>query len=196
MRSGLLLDTFGNGGQEPRERPVLRGVHTHLPGTADEEHPIEAFNETIKIFEEQGQTQEKCSKEYLERFRREGSNEKEMQRILLNSEQLKSRIAETHESHTKLEQERRTQAWDNPETDKRMHSLKPDLVQLRKIRDQYLVWLTQKGARQKEINEWLGIKQETEDQYALRMEDEDDLPHQEERTWYVGKITARRLRKC
>ena len=40
---------------------------------------IEAFNETIKIFEEQGQTQEKCSKEYLERFRREG-NEKEMQR--------------------------------------------------------------------------------------------------------------------
>lgn len=40
---------------------------------------IEAFNETIKIFEEQGQTQEKYSKEYLERFRREG-NEKEMQR--------------------------------------------------------------------------------------------------------------------
>ncbi|EPQ09757.1 Phosphatidylinositol 3-kinase regulatory subunit beta [Myotis brandtii] len=29
---------------------------------------IEAFNETIKIFQEQGQTQEKCSKEYLERF--------------------------------------------------------------------------------------------------------------------------------
>lgn len=42
---------------------------------------IEAFNETIKIFEEQGQTQEKCSKEYLERFRREG-NEKEMQRCV------------------------------------------------------------------------------------------------------------------
>lgn len=40
---------------------------------------IEAFNETIKIFEEQCQTQEKCSKEYIERFRREG-NEKEVQR--------------------------------------------------------------------------------------------------------------------
>lgn len=147
---------------------------------------IEAFNETIKIFEEQGQTQEKCSKEYLERFRREG-NEKEMQRILLNSERLKSRIAEIHESRTKLEQELRTQALDNREIDKRMNSLKPDLMQLRKIRDQYLVWLTQKGARQKKINEWLGIKNETEDQYAL-MEDEDDLPHHEERTWYVGKI--------
>ncbi|XP_066205957.1 phosphatidylinositol 3-kinase regulatory subunit beta isoform X3 [Saccopteryx leptura] len=147
---------------------------------------IEAFNETIKIFEEQGQTQEKCSKEYLERFRREG-NEKEMQRILLNSERLKSRIAEIHESRTKLEQELRTQALDNREIDKRMNSLKPDLMQLRKIRDQYLVWLTQKGTRQKKINEWLGIRNETEDQYAL-MEDEDDLPHHEERTWYVGKI--------
>ncbi|XP_004423104.1 PREDICTED: phosphatidylinositol 3-kinase regulatory subunit beta [Ceratotherium simum simum] len=147
---------------------------------------IEAFNETIKIFEEQGQTQEKCSKEYLERFRREG-NEKEMQRILLNSERLKSRIAEIHESRTKLEQELRAQAADNREIDKRMNSLKPDLMQLRKIRDQYLVWLTQKGARQKKINEWLGIKNETEDQYAL-MDEEDDLPHHEERTWYVGKI--------
>uniref|UniRef100_A0A2K6UW35 Phosphoinositide-3-kinase regulatory subunit 2 n=1 Tax=Saimiri boliviensis boliviensis TaxID=39432 RepID=A0A2K6UW35_SAIBB len=147
---------------------------------------IEAFNETIKIFEEQGQTQEKCSKEYLERFRREG-NEKEMQRILLNSERLKSRIAEIHESRTKLEQQLRAQASDIREIDKRMNSLKPDLMQLRKIRDQYLVWLTQKGARQKKINEWLGIKNETEDQYAL-MEDEDDLPHHEERTWYVGKI--------
>ncbi|EHB04147.1 Phosphatidylinositol 3-kinase regulatory subunit beta [Heterocephalus glaber] len=147
---------------------------------------IEAFNETIKIFEEQGQTQERCSKEYLERFRREG-NEKEMQRILLNSERLKSRIAEIHESRTKLEQDLRAQASDNREIDKRMNSLKPDLLQLRKIRDQYLVWLTQKGARQKKINEWLGIRNETEDQYAL-MEDEEDLPHHEERTWYVGKI--------
>uniref|UniRef100_A0A8C2VUA2 Phosphoinositide-3-kinase regulatory subunit 2 n=1 Tax=Chinchilla lanigera TaxID=34839 RepID=A0A8C2VUA2_CHILA len=147
---------------------------------------IEAFNETIKIFEEQGQTQERCSKEYLERFRREG-NEKEMQRILLNSERLKSRIAEIHESRTKLEQDLRAQALDNREIDKRMNSLKPDLLQLRKIRDQYLLWLTQKGTRQKKINEWLGIKNETEDHYAL-MDDEDDLPHHEERTWYVGKI--------
>ncbi|XP_037067741.1 phosphatidylinositol 3-kinase regulatory subunit beta isoform X3 [Peromyscus leucopus] len=145
---------------------------------------IEAFNETIKIFEEQGQTQEKCSKEYLERFRREG-NEKEMQRILLNSERLKSRIAEIHESRTKLEQDLRAQASDNREIDKRMNSLKPDLMQLRKIRDQYLVWLTQKGARQRKINEWLGIKNETEDQYSL-MEDEDALPHHEERTWVDG----------
>lgn len=40
---------------------------------------IEAFNETIKIFEEQCHTQERYSKEYIERFRREG-NEKEIER--------------------------------------------------------------------------------------------------------------------
>lgn len=60
-------------------------------------------------------------------------------RILLNSERLKSRIAEIHESRTKLEQDLRAQASDNREIDKRMNSLKPDLMQLRKIRDQYLV---------------------------------------------------------
>ncbi|KAM9112245.1 phosphatidylinositol 3-kinase regulatory subunit beta isoform 1-T2 [Pangshura tecta] len=147
---------------------------------------IEAFNETIKIFEEQCQTQEKCSKEYIERFRREG-NEKEVQRILMNSEKLKSRVTEIHDSKMKLEQDLKKQASENREIDKRMNSLKPDLMQLRKLRDQYLVWLTQKGARQKKINEWLGIKNETEDQYAM-MDDEEELPHHEERTWYVGKI--------
>lgn len=40
---------------------------------------IEAFNETIKIFEEQCQTQERFSKEYIDKFRREG-NDKEIQR--------------------------------------------------------------------------------------------------------------------
>ncbi|XP_069072507.1 phosphatidylinositol 3-kinase regulatory subunit beta [Pleurodeles waltl] len=147
---------------------------------------IDAFNETIKIFEEQCQTQERCSKDYIEKFRREG-NVQELQKILMNSEKLRSRITEIHDSKMKLEEDLKHQATENREIDKRMNSLKPDLMQLRKIRDQYLIWLNQKGARQKKINEWLGIKNETEDQYSL-MDEEDDLPHHEERTWYVGKI--------
>uniref|UniRef100_G1QEB1 SH2 domain-containing protein n=1 Tax=Myotis lucifugus TaxID=59463 RepID=G1QEB1_MYOLU len=159
--------------------------HTRTSQELQVKTAIKASNETITIFAEQGQTPEKCRREYLERFRREG-NENEMQRILLSSERCKSRIAEIHESCRKLEQELRTQALDNWEIDQRMNSLKPDLMQLRKIRALYLVWLSQKGAGQKKINEWLGIKNEPDDQYAL-MEDEDD-PHHEERTWYVGKI--------
>lgn len=45
---------------------------------------IEAFNETIKIFEEQCHTQERYSKEYMERFRREG-NDKEIERYTMSS---------------------------------------------------------------------------------------------------------------
>uniref|UniRef100_A0A8K9WQB8 Phosphoinositide-3-kinase, regulatory subunit 2 (beta) n=1 Tax=Oncorhynchus mykiss TaxID=8022 RepID=A0A8K9WQB8_ONCMY len=147
---------------------------------------IEAFGETIKIFEEQCETQERYSKESIEKFLREG-NDKEIQKIQSNSERLKSRVTEIHDSKRKLEQDLKQQATDNREIDKRMNSLKPDLVQLRKIRDQYLVWLTQKGTRQKSINEWLGIKNEAEDSYSLVEEDEGS-PHHDECTWYVGDI--------
>uniref|UniRef100_A0A3Q4FZC9 Phosphoinositide-3-kinase, regulatory subunit 2 (beta) n=1 Tax=Neolamprologus brichardi TaxID=32507 RepID=A0A3Q4FZC9_NEOBR len=146
---------------------------------------IEAFNETIKIFEEQFETQERYSKESLERFQREG-NEKEIQKIQSNSERLQSRVKEIHDSKRKLEQDLREQVSDNREIDKKMNSLKPDLMQLRKIRDQYLIWLTQKGTRQKKINEWLGIKNDADDSFSL--EEDEGSPHHDECTWYVGDI--------
>ncbi|KAG8456545.1 hypothetical protein GDO86_002359 [Hymenochirus boettgeri] len=145
---------------------------------------IEAFNETIKIFEEQCQTQEKYSKEYIEKFRREG-NEKEIQRILHNHEKLKSRISEIVDSKRRLEEDLKKQLAEYREIDKHMNSIKPDLIQLRKTRDQYLMWLTQKGVRQKKLNEWLG-SENTDDQYST-VEDE-DLPHHDEKLWNVGNI--------
>ncbi|XP_034956223.1 phosphatidylinositol 3-kinase regulatory subunit alpha isoform X1 [Zootoca vivipara] len=146
---------------------------------------IEAFNETIKIFEEQCQTQERYSKEYIEKFKREG-NEKEIQRIMHNYEKLKSRISEIVDSRHRLEEDLKKQAAEYREIDKRMNSIKPDLIQLRKTRDQYLMWLTQKGVRQKKLNEWLG-NENTEEQYSM-VEDDEDLPHHDERTWNVGNI--------
>ncbi|XP_061149299.1 phosphatidylinositol 3-kinase regulatory subunit alpha isoform X1 [Syngnathus typhle] len=148
---------------------------------------IEAFNETIKIFEEQCQTQERYSKEYIEKFRREG-NDKEIQRIMGNYEKLKSRISEIVDSKSRLEEDLKKQAADYREIDKRMNSIKPDLIQLRKTRDQYLMWLTQKGVRQKKLNDWLGIKNDnTEDQYSM-VDDDEDLPHHDERSWKLGNI--------
>lgn len=148
---------------------------------------IEAFNETIKIFEEQCQTQERFSKEYIEKFRREG-NDKEIQRIMENYDKLKSRISEIVDSKRHLEVDLKKQAADYREIDKKMNSIKPDLIQLRKTRDQYLMWLTQKGVRQRKLNEWLGLKNETtEDEYSL-VEDEEDLPHHDERLWRLGNI--------
>ncbi|XP_069581656.1 phosphatidylinositol 3-kinase regulatory subunit alpha-like isoform X1 [Brachyistius frenatus] len=152
---------------------------------------IEAFNETIKIFEEQCQTQERFSKEYIEKFRREG-NDKEIQRIMENYDKLKSRISEIVDSKRHLEVDLKTQAADYREIDKKMNSIKPDLIQLRKTRDQYLMWLTQKGVRQRKLNEWLGLKNETtEDMFSSEysmVEDEEDLPHHDERLWRLGNI--------
>ncbi|NWI32914.1 P85A kinase, partial [Sula dactylatra] len=148
---------------------------------------IEAFNETIKIFEEQCHSQERYSKEYIERFRREG-NDKEIERIMMNYEKLKSRLGEIHDSKMRLEQDLKKQALDNRETDKKMNSIKPDLIQLRKIRDQYLVWLNHKGVRQKRINDWLGIKNENIDDTYFVNEEDENLPHHDEKTWFVGDL--------
>ncbi|NXW27886.1 P85A kinase, partial [Phaetusa simplex] len=148
---------------------------------------IEAFNETIKIFEEQCHSQERYSKEYIERFRREG-NDKEIERIMMNYEKLKSRLGEIHDSKMRLEQDLKKQALDNRETDKKMNSIKPDLIQLRKIRDQYLVWLNHKGVRQKRINDWLGIKNDNIDDTYFVNEEDENLPHHDEKTWFVGDL--------
>ncbi|KAG9466524.1 hypothetical protein GDO78_016553 [Eleutherodactylus coqui] len=148
---------------------------------------IEAFNETIKIFEEQCHSQERYSKEIVERCRREG-NDKEVERIIVNYEKLKSRLGEIHDSKVRLQQDLTRQALDNRETDKKMNSIKPDLIQLRKIRDQHLVWLSHRGVRQKRINEWLGIKNETADELYFLCEAEECLPHYDEKTWFVGDV--------
>ncbi|KAH0504314.1 Phosphatidylinositol 3-kinase regulatory subunit gamma [Microtus ochrogaster] len=156
---------------------------------------IEAFNETIKIFEEQCHTQEQYSKDYIERFRREG-NEKEIERfnmsyfhrIMMNFDKLKSRLGEIHDSKVRLEQDLKKQALDNREIDKKMNSIKPDLIQLRKIRDQHLVWLNHKGVRQKRLNAWLGIKNEDADESYFINEEDENLPHYDEKTWFVEDI--------
>lgn len=75
--------TTGGGGSRCLTSSFLLVFFPFLPCVPQElqmkRTAIEAFNETIKIFEEQCQTQEKCSREYIERFRREG-NDTELQR--------------------------------------------------------------------------------------------------------------------
>lgn len=60
-------------------------------------------------------------------------------RIMVNYEKLKSRISEIVDSKRRLEEDLKKQAADYREIDKRMNSIKPDLIQLRKTRDQYLM---------------------------------------------------------
>ncbi|KAM4548837.1 phosphatidylinositol 3-kinase regulatory subunit gamma-like isoform 2-T2 [Odontesthes bonariensis] len=141
---------------------------------------IEAFSEIIRIFGEECDTQERFSKEYIDMFLTLDSNTK-TDKIQSNSDELQSRVEEIHNSKKKLEEELRKKALTHMEVDRKLNILKPDLVQLRKIRDQYLLWLTQQGTRQSQIDDWMGLRDEEEDPYTL----EDDI-HQEERSWYVG----------
>lgn len=60
-------------------------------------------------------------------------------RIQNKSDELQSRVEEIHNSKRRLEEELTRQALANMEVDRKMNSLKPDLVQLKKIRDQYLL---------------------------------------------------------
>ncbi|XP_029005318.1 phosphatidylinositol 3-kinase regulatory subunit gamma-like [Betta splendens] len=146
---------------------------------------IEAFSEIIRIFEEECETQERYSKEYIDMFLTL-DNSTETDKIQSNPDELQSKVEEIHNSKKKLEEELWKKALVHMEVDKKINSLKPDLVQLRRIRDQYLLWLSQQGTRQSQINEWLGMKNEDEDPYTLA----DDM-HQEESTWYVGCMKRR-----
>lgn len=58
-----------------------------------------------------------------------------------NYEKLKSRISEIVDSRRRLEEDLKKQAAEYREIDKRMNSIKPDLIQLRKTRDQYLMYV-------------------------------------------------------
>lgn len=56
-----------------------------------------------------------------------------------SSDELQSRVEEIHSSKKKLEEELRGKALAHMEMDKKISSLRPDLMQLRKLRDQYLL---------------------------------------------------------
>ncbi|XP_029380136.1 phosphatidylinositol 3-kinase regulatory subunit gamma-like isoform X3 [Echeneis naucrates] len=118
---------------------------------------IEAFNETMLIFEEQCREQERYGEEFEINNHSEGA-ETDLESFLINYEKLKCRLGEIYDSKIHLEEDLRTQVEDYRETDRKMNSLRPDLIQLRNIRDQYLNWLNHKGVRQKRINDWLGIQ--------------------------------------
>ncbi|XP_053730662.1 phosphatidylinositol 3-kinase regulatory subunit gamma-like isoform X5 [Synchiropus splendidus] len=122
---------------------------------------IEAFSEIIRIFEEECKTHERYSKEYIDMFLAiDGSKETDK---IQSSEDLQARVEEIHNSKKKLEEELREKTLAHMEVEKKINQLKPELVQLKKIRDQYLQWINQQGIRHSQINEWLGIKNEEEE---------------------------------
>ncbi|XP_019731052.1 phosphatidylinositol 3-kinase regulatory subunit gamma-like isoform X2 [Hippocampus comes] len=145
---------------------------------------IEAFSEIIRIFEEECETQDRYSKEYIDMFLKLDNNT-ETDKMQSNPDELQSRVEEIYNSKMKMEEELRRKVLAHTEVDRKINHMKPDLMHLRRIRDQYLFWLSQQGTRQSQIDDWLGVRNE-EDPYTLA-----DDTHHEERTWYVGSMTRR-----
>ncbi|XP_027875382.1 phosphatidylinositol 3-kinase regulatory subunit gamma-like isoform X1 [Xiphophorus couchianus] len=149
---------------------------------------IEAFNEAMLIFEEQCREQERYGEEFERNSLSEGADN-DLESFLINYEKLKCRLGEIYDSKLHLEDDLRTQVEDYRETDRKINNLRPDLIQLRNIRDLYLNWLNHKGVRQKRINDWLGIHNDSLDDTYVLKGDEKNLPHQDEASWFVGELS-------
>ncbi|XP_035700086.1 phosphatidylinositol 3-kinase regulatory subunit alpha-like isoform X1 [Branchiostoma floridae] len=138
---------------------------------------LDAFKETISIFEEQAKSHERYHSEV---------KGQEYKKIMENYENLKSRLNEIIESSKQLELDLKLQTEGNRNLDREMNSIKPDIIQLRKIRDQYVMWLGHKGVKQDKINEWLKASYDGHggDTTAPNF-NEEALPHHDESLWFL-----------
>ncbi|KAK7888680.1 hypothetical protein WMY93_024240 [Mugilogobius chulae] len=82
---------------------------------------IEAFTEIIRIFEEECETHERYSKEYIDMFLSVSSTDE----VQSDSEGLQLKVEEIHSSKKRLEDELQTKARAYSEVDQKMNSLKP-----------------------------------------------------------------------
>uniref|UniRef100_H3CEC8 SH2 domain-containing protein n=1 Tax=Tetraodon nigroviridis TaxID=99883 RepID=H3CEC8_TETNG len=137
---------------------------------------IEAFNETISIFEEQCHTQERQRQD-------QAGPEAGPERVLLTYERLKERLSEIHLSRQRLEEELRSQDQELRQAQQQMSGLRPHLLRLRRLRDQHLLWLNRRGVRQRRISDWLGMRSPEEERSSCL-----SLPHHDERSWFVGDL--------
>ncbi|XP_070563564.1 phosphatidylinositol 3-kinase regulatory subunit alpha-like isoform X2 [Ptychodera flava] len=138
---------------------------------------LEAFNETIKVFEEQIKIHESHHKDAISADERQG--------LMENYELLKTRLDDIKLKKELLEQELKRQAEENRNIDREMNSLKPDIIQLRKLRDQYVMWLGARGEKQENINYILGLEQRGAITSAIP--DVESLPHHDESLWFFPK---------
>ncbi|XP_066298836.1 phosphatidylinositol 3-kinase regulatory subunit alpha-like isoform X2 [Branchiostoma lanceolatum] len=138
---------------------------------------LDAFKETISIFEEQAKSHERYHSEV---------KGQEYKKIMENYDNLKSRLNEIIESSKQLELDLKLQTEGNRNLDREMNSIKPDIIQLRKIRDQYVMWLGHKGVKQDKINEWLKASYDGHggDTTAPNF-NEEALPHHDESLWFL-----------
>ncbi|XP_023227085.1 phosphatidylinositol 3-kinase regulatory subunit alpha-like [Centruroides sculpturatus] len=144
---------------------------------------LDAFNETVRLFEGQIELHLQFQKDALPH---------EIKPLMENFELLKSRLSTVQENKTQLENELKYQTAYNRSLDREMNSLKPEILQLYKQREQYQSWLLGKGVKKEKINKLLQdssaeAKDITRDSSFVH--DDENLPHQNDSTWFLKEIS-------
>ncbi|XP_022087779.1 phosphatidylinositol 3-kinase regulatory subunit alpha-like isoform X2 [Acanthaster planci] len=137
---------------------------------------LEAFNETVIVFTEQQELHERYHKDCLPQ---------EREQLMENFRLLQQRLAEIVAMRKALEEELKAEVDANRERDRTMNSIKPLILDLRKLRDQYVMWLGAKGVKQDRINAWLSMEN-LDNEHTT---DTDSLPHHNESLWLIPSMS-------
>ncbi|XP_038048605.1 phosphatidylinositol 3-kinase regulatory subunit alpha-like isoform X2 [Patiria miniata] len=143
---------------------------------------LEAFNETIIVYTEQQELHERYHKDCLPQ---------EREQLMENFRLLQQRLRDIVSRRKALEEELKAEVDKNRERDRTMNSIKPLILDLRKLRDQYVMWLGAKGVKQEKINAWLSMENLQNEQ----MTDSSSLPHHNENLWLTPSVSRTEAEK-
>lgn len=140
-----------------------------------------AFTETLKIYDDQIRLHEQFHKE---------AQPHEVRSLQENFSVLKARHRTMVEDKDQLDSDLKQQVAFNRTLEREMSSVKPEVLQLAKQREQYQAWLTSQGVKQEAINKLLLEDSSSEGRETSAIHDstlvtDEQLPHNDESLWLL-----------
>lgn len=140
-----------------------------------------AFNETLKVYDDQLKLHEHFQKE---------AQPHEIRSLQDNFSLLKARHRAMIEDKDQLDNDLKQQVAFNRTLEREMSSVKPEVLQLSKQRDQYHAWLLGQGVKQEAINKLLIEDSSSEGREPAIIHDsafvtDEQLPHNDENLWLL-----------
>jgi len=127
---------------------------------------LDAFHEAVMMFDEQI---------LLHKDQSENAFPHEKRALKDNYEILQKRLKMLHDKREELAKNLRAVNEYNRELDLEMNSLKPEIIELYKQREQHQTWLLSHGARVEDIN-------------RLLVQSSREMPHSDEKSWLMQDI--------
>ncbi|KAG8281009.1 Phosphatidylinositol 3-kinase regulatory subunit gamma [Homalodisca vitripennis] len=127
---------------------------------------LDAFGETVAMFEDQIRLQEKFQKE---------AQPHEIKSLMENAELLRLRLKSLQESKEQLEDNLKQRVAYNRSLEREMHALKPEVFNILKLKEKHAAWLDSRGVKSQRIGDTLSVG---------KVEGE-ELPHHDQSTWML-----------